>query len=85
MKKPTYSDKDKKLIDATIMALYHVTGEQFSDACEDSDFGNELLEWLSAHKKRITTRPVKRKVKQSLPTNSSSPPSLPLCLCGRRK
>lgn len=29
----------------------------FSDYCEDSDFGNELCEWLHAQKKRITTRP----------------------------
>lgn len=46
----------RKLVDATIMALCHACDGDFSDYCEDSDFGNELCEWLHAQKNRITTR-----------------------------
>jgi hypothetical protein len=51
------SCRDRKLIEATIMALYHACDGSFSDYCDDSEFGNELLEWLRKQTKRITSRP----------------------------
>jgi hypothetical protein len=48
---------EQKFIDATVMALWHVSGESFTDCCEDSSFGNRLLNWLHKQKKRITTKP----------------------------
>ncbi len=52
----TYTDKDEKFIDATIMALDHASGGDFWDYCEDSDFGNELGDWLSEQRKRIKSK-----------------------------
>ena len=48
---------EQKFIDATIMALWHVSHESFTDCCVDDKFGNRLLNWLIKQKKRITTEP----------------------------
>lgn len=48
---------DQKFIDATISALYHASDNQPSDYCEDSEFGNELIEWLHKEFERISKSP----------------------------
>lgn len=44
---------EREMIDATILCLYHACEGQFSDYCEDSNFGNEHMEWLHEQMKKI--------------------------------
>lgn len=47
---------EQEMIDATILTLYSACEGQFSDYCEDSDFGNEHMEWLHEQMKRIKSK-----------------------------